>query len=48
VHVIRTADPKELKPEVMLETGGLGSDIIIDQMVSSQESGKLKVTYFIH
>lgn len=41
VHVIKVADPKGLKPEVMLETGGLGADIIIDQMVSVNARRKL-------
>jgi len=38
VHVIKIADPKGLKQEVMLETGGLGADIIIDKMVSFREN----------
>lgn len=43
MRIIIADDKGQLKQEVMMETGGLGADIIIDQMVKNVNARKLMI-----
>lgn len=43
VRIIIADNKGQLKQEVMMETGGLGADIIIDQMVKNLNVRKLMI-----